>query len=102
MLTQDPIVDEVINKFVSRSDEGMKRFGKSMADNNAPALDWIDEAQEEAMDLVLYLERLKKELKNGRQIRNENSPDRERRQDVLDKDRGGLADEGEGRIQLNI
>jgi hypothetical protein len=40
----------------------MLKYGVSMADNPAGALEWLDNLQEELMDAVLYLERLKGEL----------------------------------------
>ena len=54
--TEDPIVNAVIHKFMTRSDEGMKKYGQSMADNSANTLFWIDNAQDELMDGILYLE----------------------------------------------
>lgn len=66
MTTDDPVVDRVIQLFAYRSALGMRKFGMSMEQNDAPVLDWIDSAQEELMDAILYLERLKKEFGNGR------------------------------------
>jgi|TARA_R110000868_G_scaffold30380_1_gene112569 hypothetical protein len=57
--TQDSIVDNVINKFIKRSNEGMINFGMSMEDNPKEEILWIEDAQEELMDAVLYLEKLK-------------------------------------------
>lgn len=64
-MTADPIVDAVIRRFVERSADGMIHYGTSMADNPAPTLAWINHAQEELMDAVLYLERLKRNLRHG-------------------------------------
>lgn len=55
----DPIVQRVIDKFKERHLAGMKKYGVTLQDNPLPALAWITHAQEEAMDFVLYLERLK-------------------------------------------
>lgn len=60
--TQDPIVNNVIHKFCARSDTGMKTYGTTMADNPLPTSEWINHAQEELMDAILYLERLKRNL----------------------------------------
>ena len=57
--TQDSIVDNVINKFIKRSNEGMINFGMSIEDNPKEEILWIEDAQEELMDAVLYLEKLK-------------------------------------------
>jgi hypothetical protein len=60
---QDSIVDSVIKKFKDRSDVGIKKYGTTLAGNDKlTTLQWIDEAQAEAMDFCLYLERLKKEF----------------------------------------
>jgi len=62
--TQDPVVNRVLAKLIRRSDEGMQRFGVSMADADKPVLEWIEDAQEELMDAILYLEKLKERF-NG-------------------------------------
>lgn len=59
----DPIVQSVIDKFRTRHFVGMKTYGMTMADNPAKMLEWINHAQDELMDAILYLERLKKEVK---------------------------------------
>jgi hypothetical protein len=59
----DSIVESVIKKFKDRSDVGIKKYGTTLAGNDKlTTLQWIDEAQDEAMDFCLYLERLKKEF----------------------------------------
>ena len=66
-LTADPIVDRIIERFMRRSDEGMARFGKTMREAEKPMLEWITDAQEEMMDAILYLEKLKEKC-NGESI----------------------------------
>lgn len=59
----DSIVESVVKKFKDRSDVGIKKYGTTLAGNDKlTTLQWIDEAQAEAMDFCLYLERLKKEF----------------------------------------
>ena len=59
----DSIVESVVKKFKDRSDVGIKKYGTTLAGNDKlTTLQWIDEAQSEAMDFCLYLERLKKEF----------------------------------------
>jgi|TARA_R100001086_G_scaffold183119_1_gene102138 hypothetical protein len=62
MSDPDAIVQAVTDLFHRRSREGMVEYGVSMADNPAGALEWLNNLQEELMDAVLYLERLKAEL----------------------------------------
>jgi|SRR5678809_499676 len=55
----DPIVQAVMDKFKIRHFQGMKTYGVTLAENKASILEWINHAQEECMDQILYLERLK-------------------------------------------
>jgi hypothetical protein len=58
----DPIVDAIVQRFNERSKAGIEHYGCTMADNMAPTLEWVQHAQEELMDAILYLERLKTDL----------------------------------------
>ena len=59
----DSIVQAVIRKFQERSEVGQKKYGVTLDRTDLKPLDWIQHAQEELMDGILYLEKLKKELK---------------------------------------
>jgi hypothetical protein len=54
-------VKTVIEKFIDRSDIGMKKYGTNLDRKDLSLLDWIQHAQEEHMDAILYLEKLKME-----------------------------------------
>jgi hypothetical protein len=56
---EDQIVTNVINKFRTRSQEGIREYGTTLADNPDGFYKWIEEAQSEAMDFILYLEKIK-------------------------------------------
>lgn len=56
---EDLIVTNVINKFRTRSQEGIREYGTTLADNPDGFYKWIEEAQSEAMDFILYLEKIK-------------------------------------------
>ena len=58
----DPVVQRVIKLFVDRSVVGQKKYGTTLEDNNLPLQAWIQHAQEELMDGILYLERMKTTL----------------------------------------
>lgn len=60
----DPCVDRVVHKFLRRSNAGMQKYKTSLEANKKPTLSWINDAQEEAMDFILYLERLKTDIKD--------------------------------------
>ena len=52
------IEDEVCNKIKARSDVGKKKYGVTMEEENLTRLEWLIHAQEEAMDLAVYLQKL--------------------------------------------
>jgi hypothetical protein len=58
----DPIVESVVNQLRDRSVVGIRKYGTTLNDNNISTLEWIEHAKQEAMDFILYLERLKKDL----------------------------------------
>lgn len=57
----DTIVSAVIDKFKQRSRIGIEKYGTTLDRDDLTLLDWIQHAQEEHMDAILYLEKLKKE-----------------------------------------
>jgi len=62
MSSGDSIVDAVIKKFLERSLVGQKKYGVTLDRTDLKVLDWITHAQEELMDGILYLERLRHEV----------------------------------------
>ncbi len=54
----DPIVESVRAKLLQRSQVGIKKYGTMLDRKDLTELDWLKHAQEEAMDLCNYLERL--------------------------------------------
>lgn len=59
----DSIVESVINQFKQRSEAGINKYGTTLDRNDLTPLQWIEHAKQEAMDFILYLEKLKQELK---------------------------------------
>ena len=59
----DKIVLSVLESFKKRSEIGIKKYNTTLERNDLSTLEWLQHAQEEAMDFVLYLERLKEEYK---------------------------------------
>jgi len=55
----DSIVASVIMKFKNRSVLGKAKYGTDLDRTDLTTLDWIQHAQEELMDGILYLEKLK-------------------------------------------
>lgn len=56
---RDPVVERVVNKFVSRSDVGYEKYGVTLSEDPSNLFAWINHLQEELMDAVLYMQKLK-------------------------------------------
>tara|TARA_R110000868_G_scaffold196197_3_gene442091 strand:+ start:1426 stop:1686 length:261 start_codon:yes stop_codon:yes gene_type:complete len=66
---RDPVVEKVVNKFVSRSDVGFKKYGVTLRDDKSDMFAWLNHLQEELMDAILYLEKSKEEYTSEYQER---------------------------------
>jgi hypothetical protein len=58
----DSIVASIIGKFRVRSELGKRKYGTDLDRTDLSVIDWINHAQEEHMDAILYLEKLKQTL----------------------------------------
>ena len=56
---KDKIVKQVVNKFEKRSELGIKKYGTTLEENDKD--DFLNHLQEELMDAILYIEKLKSE-----------------------------------------
>ena len=63
-LIEDQIVIRVLSRFSERSQVGIAKYNTTLERTDLSTLEWLTHAQEEAMDFVLYLERLKDEYKS--------------------------------------
>lgn len=55
----DSVVTSIIHSFINRSHIGKEKYGKTLDRTDLKVNDWINHAQEELMDGILYLEKLK-------------------------------------------
>jgi len=55
----DSVVQAVIAKFLERAALGKAKYGTTLDRTDLKTIDWIRHAQEELMDGILYLEKLK-------------------------------------------
>ena len=55
----DSIVSAIIKKFLMRAEQGKQKYGVTLDRTDLKPHDWIQHAQEELMDGILYLEKLK-------------------------------------------
>ena len=62
VVSTDPIVSMVIERFRERSLSGQKKYGADLTRSDLSLKDWLEHALEEAMDFALYLQRAITEL----------------------------------------
>ena len=63
----DSVVQSILEKLVDRAEMGFKKYNNTLDRKDLSQVEWINHAQEELMDGILYLERLKQELSNGKE-----------------------------------
>ena len=64
MESKDTIVEEVIDLFRKRSEQGFKKYGTTLDRDDLSESEWIQHLQEELMDAILYLTKLKNTINN--------------------------------------
>ena len=60
--TPDTIVQLIRTKFLLRAKKGKDKYGTDLDRKDLNIPEWIEHAQDELMDGILYLEKLKQEL----------------------------------------
>ena len=60
---KDEIIERVIQKFIKRSEVGYKKYGVTLKNDDQPLDIWLTHIQEELMDAVNYIEKVKDVLK---------------------------------------
>lgn len=65
---KDSIVESVINQFKQRSEAGIKKYNTTLDRDDLSVLEWLEHAKQEAMDFILYLEKLKSEVNNLKKV----------------------------------
>ena len=66
---RDPVVERVVDKFVSRSDVGFKKYGTTLHEERTQKikglLKYLNDIQEELMDAVLYIQTAREEIEDN-------------------------------------
>ena len=66
ILFRDPVVERVCDKFVTRSDVGHAKYGRTLHDERTgkhkDLAGYLNDVQEELMDAILYIQAAKEEL----------------------------------------
>ena len=65
---RDPVVKNVVDKFVSRSDVGYEKYGNTLDDERRFKMKdlagYLNDIQEELMDAVLYIQTAREEIED--------------------------------------
>ena len=61
----DSVVMEVINRYKDRANIGIYKYGTNLDRKDLSTEQWLDHAIEEALDLSLYLTKLKQNFKHS-------------------------------------
>ena len=65
---RDPVVKNVVDKFVKRSDIGFKKYGSTLDDERRLKMKnlqgYLNDVQEELMDAILYIQAARDELQD--------------------------------------
>ena len=65
---RDPVVERVVDKFVSRSDVGFSKYGRTLdserVDGHKDLFGYLNDVQEELMDAILYIQTAKEALQD--------------------------------------
>ena len=66
---RDPVVERVVDKFVSRSDVGYEKYGQTLDNERKTGVKdlaaYLNDVQEELMDAILYIQAAKEELQEA-------------------------------------
>ncbi len=70
MNTNDPLVQKVIDRMAARSESGIKKFGNTMDKADKSLHEWILDTQEELADAIIFLEKVKEQLRKKEDLWN--------------------------------
>lgn len=61
-VVKDPMIKEICEMLINRSNMGIKKFGNTMEEMNKPILDLLNDVLEEGLDAVVYTWKAKKKI----------------------------------------
>mgnify|MGYP003145439896 CR=1 FL=1 len=68
---RDPVVERVVGQFISRSNEGYKKYGQTLDSERRNGVkdlgDYLQDIQEELMDAVLYIQAAREEFHEAKE-----------------------------------
>ena len=68
---RDPLVEQVVDQFIERSDVGFKKYGVTLDEERVTGIknvtDYLEDTKEELMDAVLYIQSAQNSLTKFKQ-----------------------------------
>ena len=65
----DSIVEQVRQELLDRSNTGIKKYGVTLDREDLTLDEWVQHAREEALDLALYLTKVKKVIQEYKKVK---------------------------------
>lgn len=69
---RDPVVKNVVDKFVDRSNVGYQKYGQTLHNERTSGVKdlaaYLNDIQEELMDAILYIQTAREELEDDKKI----------------------------------
>ena len=69
---RDPVVERVVDKFISRSDVGFKKYGTTLHEERTSGVKnldkYLNDVMEELMDAVLYIQTAREEIADNEKV----------------------------------
>ncbi len=69
IIFRDPVVERVVDKFISRADIGHKKYGTTLHEERTMKikglLKYLNDIQEELMDAILYIQTAREEIEEN-------------------------------------
>ena len=64
-VVKDPMIKDICEMLINRSNMGMTKFGNTMEEMDKPALDLLDDVLEEILDAFVYTWKTRKKIKKA-------------------------------------
>ena len=64
----ESIVQAIVDKFITRAEMGKNKYGTDMDRKDLNTHQWIEHAQDELMDGIIYLEKLKQNFSSSESV----------------------------------
>lgn len=61
-ISTNAILSDVLEKFVTQTEKGVRKYGKTVDPADYSTIQWIDHAIEESIDHIVYLTTLKRKI----------------------------------------